>query len=312
MDLSKLPVRDYRNLDKNLIEMERQTKWNILFEKYERKGAQCTHSVSIDKIDDYKEVVKRSREMRQEEVVIPVSKTVKKYLAENAEMVDELITIATIADASDEESIGSNDSEYETDDSEEENQEGNEEEAEYNTVKVATKPLYFDDDTTATESEVDAEYAQSTPLRRIFQSSPAMSPFKNSFRELYLNKSRKGPEVGNGSPVLDGGAGKRSPVLETGSEERSPVSEARLEQSSLKSDNLDEERQEDSILVCTTCGRDTSIPAAIGLNPNSFRCDNCCLSESHLSCEDPSCSVCPAEASFIEARKFIIKERMDV
>ena len=33
MDLSKLPVRDYRNLDKNLIEMERQTKWNILFEK---------------------------------------------------------------------------------------------------------------------------------------------------------------------------------------------------------------------------------------------------------------------------------------
>ena len=137
--------------------------------------------------------------MRQEEVVIPVSKTVKKYLAENAEMVDEckscatyhshlitkfpaVITIATIADASDEESIGSNDSEYETDDSEEENQEGNEEEAEYNTVKVATKPLYFDDDTTATESEVDAEYAQSTPLRRIFQSSPAMSPFKNSFR----------------------------------------------------------------------------------------------------------------------------------
>ena len=63
--------------------------------QYERKGAQCTHSVSIDKIDDYKEVVKRSREMRQEEVVIPVSKTVKKYLAENAEMVDECKSCAT-------------------------------------------------------------------------------------------------------------------------------------------------------------------------------------------------------------------------
>ena len=105
MDLTKLPVRDYRNLDKNLIEMERKTKWNILFEKvkcdllknytsyssfqYERKGALCTDSVSIDKIDDYKEVAKRSREMRQDEVVVPVSKTVKKYLAENADMVDE-------------------------------------------------------------------------------------------------------------------------------------------------------------------------------------------------------------------------------
>ena len=127
-----------------------------------------------------------------------------------------------------------------------------------------------------------------------------------------MNKSRKGPEFGKGSPVLDGGPGKRSSVLEKGAVERSPVSETRMEQSSLKLDKLDEEGQEDSILVCTTCGRDTSIPAAIGLDTNSFRCDNCCLSESHLSCEDPSCSICPAEASFIEARKFIIKERMDV
>ena len=55
-----------------------------------------------------------------------------------------MVTIATIADASgsDEESIKSNDSEYEMDDGEEEN----EEEAVHDKVKVATKPFYFDDE----------------------------------------------------------------------------------------------------------------------------------------------------------------------
>lgn len=59
-----------------------------------------------------------------------------------------MVTIATIADASDEESIGSNDSEYEMDDGEE----VNEEEAVHNKVKVATKPFSFDDEKTASES----------------------------------------------------------------------------------------------------------------------------------------------------------------
>ena len=119
MDLSELPRERVKGLNSEEVESDRKRYWEKFYEKYEKMADDCTSTVGIDEIDDPSKLEEAQKLQEGSSIEFPVSKTVRKWVKDHGDVIDELTTIAgppsiDEEELSDEEGLSDSDDQEET------------------------------------------------------------------------------------------------------------------------------------------------------------------------------------------------------
>lgn len=272
MDLSSLPREQVKGIDKNQVESDREKYWKQFYEKYEELGAECASTVGIDEIDEPGVVEECLRGIKTRNLQLPVSKTLRKWVLDHGEEIDELTTLAG-PPSIDEEEISDEDCESDSDDlldliDDNENiPEPNENISEpdikdHLPASPPSSPMASLVDPSDSESEL-LLYSVNVP-----------STTSTIFAPLGLCESLNLKEKIAFSPKLSSSRNNSFSVAPA------PVS---------------------SNLNCSTCHQDTDYSRVLGLDETVFRCDTCMLEDTHPECGE-KCETCKRIAAELDAR----------
>jgi len=267
MDLRAIPGDQIQGLDRNQVENDRKKFWEKFFEKHEQLGAEDTTSVAITEIDMPELVEKNLRGVKRKNLKLPVSKTLKKWVKEHADEIDELTTIAGPPSV-DEEEI-----------SEEEDEESD-----------CLEDLIDDKENTPPHVE---EYLPSSP-----PSSPSSSPHHS-----LLDPSDSDSELLLYAPSLP--TSKRSIFAPLSISENLNFVEKLTFSPKLSSSRNNSfalsEAALNLTLNCSSCQKETNYSTKLGLDEAEFKCDTCMIEDHHPDCGE-DCENCKRIAAELEAR----------
>jgi len=272
MDLSNLPKDQVPGLDRNQVENDRKKYWDQFFEKYEELGAECTSTVGLEDIDKPDLVAEGLRGVKRRNLEFPVSKTLRTWVEQHEDEIDELTTIAGPPSV-DEEEISQEEYESDSDD-------------------LAD----LIDDRENIPPDVEGYLPSSPP------SSPQHSPVdlsdSDSERLLYTpNLPSTTCSIFAPLSISENLNYKDklifSPQLSSSRNNSFALSEA------LPTNNLN----------CSACHTETNYSTRLGLDESEFKCDSCMMDDSHPDCHD-DCDNCKKIAAQLEAR-WIHRENME-
>lgn len=265
MDLSNLPRDQVPDLDRNQVENERKKYWDQFFEKYEKLGAECASTVGLDDIDKPDVVEEGLRGVKRRNLELPVSKTLRTWIEEHEDEIDELTTIAGPPSV-DEEEISQEEYESDSDD-------------------LAD----LIDDRENIPPDVGGSLPSSPP------SSPPDSPVdlsdSDSERLLYT------PNL----PSTTSSIFAPLSISENLNYKDKLVFSPQLSSSRNNSFALSEAAPTTN-LNCSACHTETNYSTKLGLNESEFKCDSCMMDDSHPDCHD-ECDNCKKIAAQLDARR---------
>lgn len=259
-------------LDRNQVENDRKKYWDQFFEKYEELGAECTSTVGLEDIDKPDVVAEGLRGVKRRNLEFPVSKTLRTWVEQHEDEIDELTTIAGPPSV-DEEEISQEEYESDSDD-------------------LAD----LIDDRENIPPDVEGYLPSSPP------SSPQHSPVdlsdSDSERLLYTpNLPSTTCSIFAPLSISENLNYKDklifSPQLSSSRNNSFALSEA------LPTNNLN----------CSACHTETNYSTRLGLDESEFKCDSCMMDDSHPDCHD-DCDNCKKIAAQLEAR-WIHRENME-
>jgi len=313
MDLNRLPRDGLFGIDRRKVENDRKEYWESFYAKYEDLNEKCTKTFGLDEIDQPKCIQEELLDLENVSVLKPDSRTVKKWISDHGEVIDELTTIAGPPsidedELSDEEVICSDEELDENELSENDSIEPievciPETFAQDGEVDVKIKPLahsYLNLDLSPKSSEECEEIAsliheESAVLNEL---SPASSPLLKTVDSddsdciLYsadmptAKKSIFATEAAASKSIFSSKSILFSPSLS----------------SSKNNSVIQPEIVSTSYLECSSCAKETDYSTNLGLVENSFKCDMCLLNDSHSDCGEV-CDKCPEIAAAIDARR---------
>jgi len=278
MDLSKLPRDRVKGLNSEAVETDRKRYWENFYEKYEKMADECKSTVGIDEIDDPSKIEEAQKLQEGTKIEFPVSKTVRKWVKEHGDVIDELTTIAG-PPSIDEEELSDEEGFSDSEDQEEQIKDDVN-----NLVVNESVPLLCIDDNVSHASEHSE-----------LSISPNSTPFtlgdlSDSESELYT------PDLQSNVKSIFAPL----KILSHSSNIRECLFSPKL--SSSKNESFatpDCENKEN--LNCSTCKTETNYSVKLGLDESSFRCDVCMLDDNHSDCSD-ECSRCRSIAAQLDAR----------
>jgi len=278
MDLSKLPREKVKGLNSEAVESDRKRYWEKFYEKYEKMADECKSTVGIEEIDDPSKIEETQKLWEGSKIEFPISKTVRKWVKEHGDVIDELTTIAG-PPSIDEEELSDEEGLSDSDDQEELiKDEAN------NVVVNESVPLLSIDDNVSHSSE-----------NSVLSISPDSPPF--TFGELSDSESELfTPNLQSNVKSIFAPL----KILSHSSKIKECLFSPKL--SSSKNDSFatpDCENKEN--LNCSTCKKETNYSVKLGLDESSFRCDVCMLDDNHSDCSD-ECSRCRSIAAQLDAR----------
>jgi len=265
MDLSSLPGEQGKGINREKIESDREKYWEQFYEKYEELGAECASTVGIDEIDKPGVVEEGLRGIKRRNLQLPVSKTLRKWVKDHGEEIDELTTLAG-PPSIDEEEISEEECESDCDDlSDLIDDNENIPEPDMKDHLPASPP------SSPMASLVDPSDSESELL---LYSSNLPTTTSTIFAPLSLGESLNFKEKIAFSPKLSSSRNHSFSV------DPAPVS---------------------SNLNCSTCGKDTEYSRVLGLDESVFQCDHCMLEDPHPECGE-RCETCKRIAAELDAR----------
>jgi len=264
MDLSNLPKDQVQGLDRNLVESDRKNYWEQFFKKYEELGAECASTVGLEDIDKPDVVAEGLRGVKRRNLEFPVSRTVRKWVEEHEDEIDELATIAGPPSV-DEEEISQEEYESDSDD---------------------LLDLVNDKENIPTDV---GGYLPSSP-----PSSPHHSLLdpSDSDSELFLYAPNLPSTTSSIFAPLS--------ISENLNFKDKLVFSPQLSSSRNNSFALSEAAPTTN-LNCSACHTETNYSIKLGLNESEFKCDSCMLEDPHPDCND-DCDHCKKIAAQLEAR----------
>jgi len=264
MDLSDLPKDQVQGVDRNQVENERKKYWEQFFQKYEELGAECASTVGLEDIDKPDVVAEGLRGVKRRNLQFPVSKTLRTWVEEHGDEIDELTTIAGPPSV-DEEEISQE--EYESDSDDLADLIDDRENIPPDVVgHLPSSPPFSPHLSPVDLSDSDSERLLYTPnlpstTRSIF------APLKISENLNYKDKL-----------VF-------SPQLSSSRNNSFALSEA----------------APNTNLNCSACHTETNYSTKLGLDESEFKCDSCMMDDPHPDCHD-DCDDCKKIAAQLEAR----------
>jgi len=296
MDLSKLPREALKGLDKNSVENERKQFWNKFFEKYEEIGAKCNTTVSLDEIDKPEKVAETFKIHNKVVLGFPYNRTVKKWINDNGDEIDELTTIAGPITGDEEELFDDDYSSSDDDladliDDKENNPTHDENCLLLNDASFSS--LVVISDCEKDGDKVDVKRQEISFAERDLEQtpSPPSSPIlkflntSDSDAELYTPATRAHSRS-IFAPLVENRNYKNKALF-------SPQLSSSLNTSIAASPRFN--------LICNECSNVSDYSKNLGLEESLFRCDSCMLSDTHPECGE-QCDKCIEIAAELDAR----------
>jgi len=264
MDLSDLPKDQVQGLDRNQVENERKKYWEQFFEKYEELGAECTSTVGLEDIDKPDVVAEGLRGIKSRNLQIPVSKTLRMWVEEHGDEIDELTTIAGPPSV-DEEEISQE--EYESDGDDladliDDRENIPPDVARYMPSSPPSSPHHSLVDLSGSDSE------------RLLYTPNLPSTTRSIFAPLSISENLNYKDKLVFSPQLS---------------------------SSRNNSFALSEAAPNTNLNCSACHTETNYSTKLGLDESEFKCDSCMMDDPHPDCHD-DCDNCKKIAAQLEAR----------
>lgn len=281
--LELLPGNRITGINIDSVEKERKMYWDKFYMKYSALSESESDCLTIDQIDDISLVKVRAGHKLVEG---PISRTARKYLKENAGLVDELSTIAG-PPASDEEEISEDDSE-EDDDVELEVSDHVDhiltpiktdiEEIQFKIPEQLAKMNDSDGEVVSENEATDDENLEEDSDEDLGLFSPIARP------KFSLKSSRN---------IVSSNIA-RTPMNKLNNYEK-PCLDYSEDYDDTKCSGCDNFLDESSMLLSAS---------NIALCDNR-RCDNCLLHETHKDCDNEDCQVCIDVVATVKARNLI-------
>jgi len=258
-----IPRGEVEGLDRGEVESDRKKYWERFYEKYEQIGAECSTTVGISEIDQPDLVEDRFRGVKRQKLELPVSRTLRRWVEEHGEEIDELATIAGPPSV-DEEEISDEEDESESDDDLADliNDSENIPPVSAEALSPPSSPL---------PSLVDPSDSDSDLL--LYSSNLPVST-KSIFAPLSLSKNINFKDKLIFSPQLSSSRNNSFAASDTAAT---------------------------SNLACSTCDKETEYSTRLGLDESVFQCDSCMLNDTHSGCGD-LCEKCREIAAELDAR----------